>query len=44
MSLADGSLLQHLILDRLIKIGIVVVALVVLAIGLAVIWRRAGRR
>jgi hypothetical protein len=45
MSLADGgSLLQHLLLDRLIKMGIVTVALVVLAIGMAVIWRRTGRR
>jgi hypothetical protein len=45
MSLADGrSLLQHLILDRLIRIGVVAVALVLLAIGMAVIWQRASRR
>lgn len=44
MTLADGAdLLRHLILDRLIKIGIVGVALVVLAIGMAVIWRRSNR-
>ncbi len=41
---ADASLLEHLILDRLIKIGVVLVALVLLAIGMAIIWRRAGRR
>jgi hypothetical protein len=45
MSLAEGgSLLQHLLVDRLIKTGIVIVALVVLAIGMTVIWRRVGRR
>ncbi|MFI8962622.1 hypothetical protein ACIGO8_10930 [Streptomyces sp. NPDC053493] len=43
--LAAGSaeLLHHLLLDRAIKTGVVVVALVVLAVGLRAIWRRAGR-
>ena len=40
----DGSLVQHLVIDQLLKFGIVVVAIVALAIGMAVIWRRAGRR
>jgi hypothetical protein len=45
MNLADGGdLMQHLIVDRLIKFAVVAVALVVLAIGMAVIWRRSGRR
>jgi hypothetical protein len=45
MNLADGgNLLQHLIVDRMVKIAIVAIALVVLAIGMAVIWRRGGRR
>ncbi|GGX13049.1 hypothetical protein [Streptomyces noursei] len=43
--LAAGSseLLQHLLLDRVIKIVIVLAALGVLAAGMALIWRRAGR-
>ncbi|MFJ9614257.1 hypothetical protein [Streptomyces noursei] len=43
--LAAGSseLLQHLLLDRVIKIAIVLAALGVLAAGMALIWRRAGR-
>ncbi|WP_406505439.1 hypothetical protein [Streptomyces sp. NBC_00212] len=37
------DLLHHLLLDRAIKVVIVVVALGVLALGMTVIWRRAGR-
>ncbi|MFJ8748465.1 hypothetical protein ACIREO_03840 [Streptomyces sp. NPDC102441] len=44
-SLGAGSsdLLQHLLLDRALKAVIVVAALSVLALGMAVIWRRTGR-
>jgi hypothetical protein len=40
--LADDSadLLQHLLIDRLAKAAIAVVALLVLAIGMAIIWIR----
>ncbi|MEK2477718.1 MULTISPECIES: hypothetical protein [Streptomyces] len=43
--LAAGSseLLQHLLLDRVIKIVIVLAALGVLAAGMTLIWRRVGR-
>ena len=45
MNLADGgNLMHHLIVDRLIKLAVVAMALIVLAIGMAVIWRRSGRR
>ncbi|MFI9724073.1 hypothetical protein ACIHFE_31265 [Streptomyces sp. NPDC052396] len=36
--------LHHLVVDLAIKAVIVVVALIALATGMAVIWRRAGRR
>ncbi|WP_354637647.1 hypothetical protein [Kitasatospora camelliae] len=39
----SSELLQHLLLDRALKVGIVLLALAVLAVGLAVIWRRTGR-
>lgn len=38
-----SGMLQHLLVDRAIKIAIVVVALAVLAIGMRVIWRKTGR-
>jgi len=40
--LADDSvdLLQHLLIDRLAKVAIVAVALLVLVVGAAVIWIR----
>ena len=44
LAVESSELLHHLLLDRAIKIGVVVAALVVLALGMAVIWRRAGRR
>ncbi|GHF55188.1 hypothetical protein GCM10010218_40750 [Streptomyces mashuensis] len=37
------ELLHHLLLDYALKGVIVVVAVVVLAIGMVVIWRKAGR-
>ena len=37
------ELLHHLLVDRLLKLGIAAVALTVLAIGMAIIWRRTGR-
>lgn len=41
----DGAeILEHLLIDRLIKIGIVLVALVAIVIGMVIIWRRSGRR
>ncbi|MFD5408972.1 hypothetical protein ACFV4Q_02360 [Streptomyces nojiriensis] len=39
----SSDLLHHLLLDRAIKVVIVVVALGILALGMTVIWRRAGR-
>ncbi|CAM5239598.1 hypothetical protein [Streptomyces narbonensis] len=41
---ADPSgLLHHLLPDRAIKVAVVVAALGVLALGMTVLWRRAGR-
>ncbi|MFJ7206927.1 hypothetical protein ACIQWR_25765 [Streptomyces sp. NPDC098789] len=39
----SSDVLQHLLLDRALKVVIVVVALGVLALGMKVIWRRVGR-
>ncbi|WP_159032894.1 hypothetical protein [Streptomyces fodineus] len=39
----SSDLLHHLLLDRAIKVVIVVAALGILAFGMTVIWRRAGR-
>ncbi|GAA3810010.1 hypothetical protein GCM10022403_049880 [Streptomyces coacervatus] len=39
----SSDVLQHLLLDRAIKVGIVVVALGILALGMRAIWRRASR-
>ncbi|MFC5723907.1 hypothetical protein ACFP1Z_27450 [Streptomyces gamaensis] len=39
----SSSLLHHLLMDYVVKGVIVVVALAVLAIGMVVVWRRAGR-
>ncbi|MFG3115761.1 hypothetical protein ACGF4C_15285 [Streptomyces sp. NPDC048197] len=41
--LAASDLAHHLLMDFALKILIVVVALVVLGLGMAVIWRRVGR-
>ncbi|GAB7030706.1 hypothetical protein AB0G35_25375 [Streptomyces sp. NPDC021749] len=41
--LAASDLAHHLLVDFVLKILIVVVALVVLGLGMAVIWRRVGR-
>jgi hypothetical protein len=49
-ALADGGfdegldLLQHLLMDRLIKAAIVMVALIVLGVGMVVVWKQANRR
>lgn len=40
----DGAeILEHILLDRLVKIAIVLVALALLGIGMTVIWRVTGR-
>ncbi len=39
----SSELLHHLLLDRALKAGIVVVALGLLALGMMVTWRRYGR-
>ncbi|WP_185909429.1 hypothetical protein [Streptomyces sp. WAC01280] len=39
----SSELLHHLLVDRAIKVVIVVLALSILALGMTVIWRRAGR-
>ncbi|MFG2227500.1 hypothetical protein [Streptomyces sp. NPDC048644] len=43
-AMAASGLVHHLMTDLLIKGAIVVAAVLVLAVGMAVIWRRAGRR
>ncbi|WP_431676528.1 hypothetical protein [Kitasatospora sp. KL5] len=43
LAVESSELLHHLLLDRAVKAAIVVVALGVLALGMAAIWRRAGR-
>ncbi|MEV6205843.1 hypothetical protein [Kitasatospora sp. NPDC051914] len=43
LAVESSELLHHLLLDRAVKVAIVVVALGVLALGMVVIWRRAGR-
>ncbi|MEV0844127.1 hypothetical protein AB0I55_31840 [Actinocatenispora sera] len=42
----DGSdeILRELLVDRLAKIGIVIVGLLLLGVGMALIWRRVSRR
>ncbi|WP_275466888.1 hypothetical protein [Streptomyces noursei] len=44
-ALAAGAsdLLEHLLLDRIIKIAIVLAALGVLAVGMRLLWRRVGQ-
>ncbi|GFE25449.1 hypothetical protein ACFVJW_25500 [Streptomyces libani] len=40
----DGAgLLHHLLVDRAIKVALVLVALIVLGLGMALIWKKAGR-
>ncbi|MFE1171955.1 hypothetical protein [Streptomyces sp. NPDC058773] len=39
----SSGLLHHLLVDHAIKAGIVLVALLVLAVGMALIWKKAGR-
>jgi hypothetical protein len=41
---AGVELLEHLLIDRLMKAAIVVVALLILAFGMMMIWRIASRR
>ncbi|MFF0431315.1 hypothetical protein ACFYU9_03655 [Streptomyces sp. NPDC004327] len=43
LALESSELLHHLLLDRALKVVIVVAALTVLALGLRALWRRAGR-
>ncbi|MFF4508006.1 hypothetical protein [Streptomyces sp. NPDC001401] len=43
LAMESSDVLQHLLLDRAIKVVIVVVALGVLALGMRAIWRRAAR-
>ncbi|MFC6885113.1 MULTISPECIES: hypothetical protein [Actinomadura] len=38
----DSDILGELLMDRLIKFGIVVVALVVLVVALAIVYRKVG--
>lgn len=38
----DSDLIRELLMDRLIKFGIVVVALVVLVVALAIVYRKVG--
>jgi hypothetical protein len=38
------DLLEHLLMDRLIKVVIMIVALCFLALGMVVIWRITNRR
>ncbi|GAA2586487.1 hypothetical protein [Streptomyces tubercidicus] len=41
---ADGEgLVHHLLVDQALKVGIVLVALIVLVMGMALIWKKAGR-
>ncbi|MFE7542961.1 hypothetical protein [Streptomyces platensis] len=40
----DGDgLLHHLLVDQAIKVALVLVALLVLALGMRLIWKKAGR-
>lgn len=39
----SAGVVHHLLVDRLIKIGIVLAALVVLAVGMVLVWKCAGR-
>lgn len=40
----DGAgLLHHLLVDQAIKVALVLVALLVLALGMTLIWKKAGR-
>lgn len=39
----SSGLVHHLLLDAAIKAGIVIAALTVLALGMTMIWRKAGR-
>ncbi|MGH3429355.1 MAG: hypothetical protein ACRDQZ_17615 [Mycobacteriales bacterium] len=38
----DHGLVRELIVDRLLKMGIVVAGLVLLAIGMAIVWKKTG--
>ncbi|MFI5524522.1 hypothetical protein [Streptomyces platensis] len=40
----DGAgLLHHLLVDRAVKVAVVLVALLVVALGMRLIWKKAGR-
>ncbi len=43
LALDASTLAHHLLMDYVAKFLIVIVALIVLAVGMTVIWRRAGR-
>ncbi|MFK0293244.1 hypothetical protein ACIQU6_22575 [Streptomyces sp. NPDC090442] len=43
LAMGSSELLHHLLIDRAIKIAIVAAALGVVALGMAAIWRWAGR-
>ncbi|BCJ38329.1 hypothetical protein Athai_58320 [Actinocatenispora thailandica] len=38
------EVVRELLFDQLVKVGIVFVGLLLLAVGMALIWRRATRR
>ncbi|MFE6614008.1 hypothetical protein [Amycolatopsis sp. NPDC057786] len=40
----DTELLEHLLLDKLWKMGIVVVAVIIAIVAMVIIYRKAGRR
>ncbi|MEV5878334.1 hypothetical protein AB0L75_29745 [Streptomyces sp. NPDC052101] len=43
LAATSPDLLHHLLVDRAVKVVIVMAALGILALGMTVIWRRAGR-
>ncbi|MER7985293.1 hypothetical protein ABTY53_06770 [Streptomyces noursei] len=43
LAAAASDLLEHLLLDRIIKIAIVLAALGVLAVGMRLLWRKVGQ-
>lgn len=40
----DTELVEHLLLDKLWKMGIVVVAVIIAIIAMVIVYRRVGRR
>jgi hypothetical protein len=41
--LEESDLLEHLLIDRLIKLAIVIVVLLILALGMRIIWKKTRR-